>query len=112
LPRRRRKRTRRRVSYHIGARFERKVKKWLESQGWWVIRSAGSKGPVDLVAYKEGPKLLFIQCKKGKSVGSSAISELYDAADQYGFTPYACVATLKEGKIHIYSHRGTILEEQ
>lgn len=38
-------------NYTKGARLERCVRKELEAQGYIVIRSAGSKGVVDLVAF-------------------------------------------------------------
>lgn len=48
--------------YAAGAAFERQVRHALEADGYDVIRSAGSKGKVDLVAIK--PMFLaFIQCK-------------------------------------------------
>ena len=56
------------TKYAVGANFEREVKKFFESNGWFMVRSAGSHSPVDLVAikktegYKE-PKVIFIQCK-------------------------------------------------
>jgi len=37
--------------YRRGARVERILKKKLESEGYYVVRSAGSKGAVDLVAW-------------------------------------------------------------
>jgi Holliday junction resolvase len=45
-----------------GADFERAVKKHLERNGYFVVRSAGSKGPVDLVALK-AREILLIQAK-------------------------------------------------
>jgi len=48
--------------YERGRRFEYRVKRFLEGEGWVVIRSAGSK-PIDLVAFKDGV-ILFIECKK------------------------------------------------
>jgi Holliday junction resolvase len=35
-----------------GTRRENAVKDWLELQGWWVARAAGSFGDADLVALK------------------------------------------------------------
>lgn len=49
-------------NYQRGANFERKVKKWYESQGCFVIRSAGSHSPVDLVVLRYGQTVL-VQCK-------------------------------------------------
>lgn len=37
-------------AYHKGARLERLARADLEAAGYLVIRSAGSKGPVDLAA--------------------------------------------------------------
>lgn len=60
--------------YSSGAKFENEVKRALEKRGYFVIRSAGSKSPVDLVAFKEDnsdslknnmSSVLFIQCKYG-----------------------------------------------
>jgi len=41
------------TSYSKGASFERKIKKILEAKGMFVVRSAGSKGPVDPVAFNK-----------------------------------------------------------
>jgi len=49
-------------SYERGRRFEYRVKRLLEGEGWVVIRAAGSK-PVDLVALRDGA-VLFVECKK------------------------------------------------
>ena len=38
--------------YQKGARAERALKKKLETEGFFVIRSAGSKGKVDIAAFK------------------------------------------------------------
>lgn len=53
--------------YLKGRRYEYKIKKELEKEGWLVIRSAGSHGPVDLVAIHPILKVIkFIQCKTYK----------------------------------------------
>jgi Holliday junction resolvase len=68
--------------YRKGADHERAEKQRLEADGWYVIRSAGSKGPVDLVAYKPGQPALFIQCTISKK---SAATEraLIDLAEDF-----------------------------
>ena len=38
------------TSYQRGRSAEYRSKKWLESEGFLVVRAAGSKGPIDLVA--------------------------------------------------------------
>lgn len=48
--------------YRRGRRLEYQVKKDLESEGWTVLRTAGSHGFADLVALR-GANIKFIQCK-------------------------------------------------
>jgi hypothetical protein len=62
-------------NYISGRAYEYKVKRHWESQGYVVLRSAGSRGPFDLVALP-GPKLrqkkvVAIQCKRGKTEASA-----------------------------------------
>jgi len=42
---------------------ERRVRKFLEDDDWVVVRSAGSLGPIDLVALKLGMKTQLIEVK-------------------------------------------------
>ena len=68
--------------YSKGYRLERAARSCLEDRGYFVIRSAGSKSPVDLIAIRRGPRtaaeafrggrVLFVQCKatpRGLSAG-------------------------------------------
>jgi len=48
--------------YRKGADKERRLKKKLEKEGFWVVRAAGSKGIADLVAIKNSRAYL-IQVK-------------------------------------------------
>lgn len=50
-------------AFDIGTSFEIEVQEFLESLGFYVIRSEGSKGTFDLMAVKNG-KCLGIQCKR------------------------------------------------
>jgi Holliday junction resolvase len=52
------------TQYSRGADFERKVKADLQSNGWFVVRAAGSHGPVDLTAQAPGPIVAWVQCKR------------------------------------------------
>jgi len=61
--------------YRSGYRFELAVKKYLEKHGWYVVRSAGSHGAVDLVAIRNGTVLL-IQCKLRKRIPEHTINQL------------------------------------
>lgn len=48
--------------YRRGTAFERRVRADLEANGYRLIRSAGSKGKIDLLAGKPGQRLA-VQCK-------------------------------------------------
>ena len=50
------------TGYRRGADLERAAKKYLEANGYYVIKSAGSKGVADLVGIKPG-ETLYVQCK-------------------------------------------------
>ena len=54
------------ASYVKGVRFERRVKAYLERKGMVCLRTAGSHGAVDLVAFNSVTGM-FIQCKDVKS---------------------------------------------
>lgn len=53
------------TNYLRGRNFEYKVKKYLQEQGYHVLRTAGSHGMYDLIAIKFElqPSIIFIQCK-------------------------------------------------
>lgn len=53
------------ANYLRGRNFEYKVKKYLQEQGYTVLRTAGSHGKYDLIAIKlePQPSIIFIQCK-------------------------------------------------
>lgn len=65
--------------YQRGIALEYKIKKLLEHEGWTVLRTAGSHGEYDLIAYKNR-EVIFIQLKR-KAEGKSSVVELnsYDA---------------------------------
>ena len=48
-----------------GYRIERKIRLLLEKSGWEVVRSGGSLGIYDLIAFREG-KCVFFQVKSTK----------------------------------------------
>lgn len=54
------------TAYRRGADLERDVKRRLEDKGWFCVRSAGSKTPVDIVAVKPDSRPLFVQVKGGR----------------------------------------------
>ena len=77
--------------YSKGARFENEVIKFLKKQGMYCIRSAGSKGIVDVIAMKRYCGLTFvylIQCKYGNATMSkSDRKKLVDLAYSLDFFP-------------------------
>ena len=89
------------TNYSNGANFERKIKKQYEDDGWFVVRSAGSKGPVDLVAIHVVDyeiQVDLIQCKTRKPTKSERDAAIvfvskYPGVDMYLVWP--------NGKEHI-----------
>ena len=66
------------TQYQRGASFERRVKKYLEEKGYYVIRSAGSHGFGDLVAFKYHNVPMIIQCKYGKTLNVQRELTIYN----------------------------------
>lgn len=53
-----------------GTNFENRYRKYLENYGWKVVRSAGSGGPADLVAFhRQQVRPLIVQCKASPTPG-------------------------------------------
>lgn len=77
--------------YSKGAKFERDVIKYLEKKGMYCIRSAGSKGIADIIAFKRYMNKTFvylIQCKFGNASMSKKDKELLmNVAYKHGFIP-------------------------
>jgi Holliday junction resolvase len=63
------------TNYEKGVRVERLARKLLEDAGYYVIRSAGSKGAADLVAIDE-THVQLIQVKVKGQVNSEAKNKL------------------------------------
>lgn len=63
--------------YQRGRRAEWEVRKAYEAQGATVVRAAGSKGAVDLVAWTEHGGS-FIQVKAGRPASPAEIRRLMD----------------------------------
>lgn len=72
--------------YRTGTDFERKTRHHLEAEGYEVIRSAGSKGKIDLVAFKTGA-FLFVQCKLNGLCPPAERVEILRLARMGGATP-------------------------
>lgn len=86
--------------YEQGRAFEHYVKSKLEDQGWWVTRSAGSKGEADLIAIQPG-KVWLIQAKAGKTkIGGKEKAALIELADSLRVTAVVAFKD-KKGKVCI-----------
>lgn len=72
--------------YQRGVRLEHAVRTALRADGFEVIRSAGSKSKVDLVAVKTGA-LVFVQCKLDGRCSPAERAELYRLAGLVGAVP-------------------------
>ncbi|MBE9509108.1 MAG: restriction endonuclease [Chloroflexi bacterium] len=72
-----------RLPYLRGTAFERRVRDDLRKRGYEVIRSAGSKTVIDLVAIGTGDDtrdLIFCQCKKDGRLDPAERDELCELA--------------------------------
>ena len=72
--------------YRKGREHENKVQKLLEKEGYYVVRAAGSKGIVDLLAV-EPMNVLFVQCRKSSKMTPAERAELVETAQLYGGVP-------------------------
>ena len=73
--------------YSVGANFERTVKKKLEKENWYVLRSAGSHSVVDLVCFRGG-EVRLVQCKIDGYISPIEREQLLELAAQNGFCAY------------------------
>ena len=73
-------------NYRNGADLERAAKRHLEDNGYYVIKSGGSKGIVDLAAFKP-MEVLFVQCKRDGYVAPAAREDLRALARGLGAIP-------------------------
>ena len=80
--------------YSVGANFERAVKKKLEKENWFVLRSAGSHSIVDLVCFRGG-EVRLVQCKVDGYLSPNERKQILELAAQNGFCAYLAK---REGK--------------
>lgn len=74
------------TNYANGAALERAVKKLFEANGYYVMKSGGSKGSADLVALKRGETVL-VQCKVDGYLRPAERKALCDLALWLGARP-------------------------
>lgn len=54
-------------NYKRGTAIEYRIKTMLELKGWFVVRSAGSKGVLDLIAVNKKGEIFALQAKRTKA---------------------------------------------
>jgi Holliday junction resolvase len=77
--------------YSLGRAFEYRVRDSLKARGYFVLRSAGSKSVVDLVALHSGRTLL-VQCKRDGELRVLEWNRLFDLARSCGAVPVLAAA--------------------
>ena len=83
-------------NYISGRNAEYTIKKMLMSQGFrFVIRSAGSHTPVDLIA-TDGKRTVVVQVKKGSYISKDEKALFYEWGKAFGSRPL--LATKKDGR--------------
>ena len=75
-----------RSNYARGRDLEHRVRTHLREEGFEVLRTAGSKSKVDLVAIKPG-QILFVQCKRSGALPPAEWNALWDLAQMVGAIP-------------------------
>jgi Holliday junction resolvase len=93
------------TAYARGTAFERRTRERLEAVGWTVIRSAGSKTKVDLVAVSLG-WVLFIQCKYNGILAKAEWDELVELSEKGGDSCSAVLATTIKRELVFYELTG------
>ena len=95
--------------YQKGRRWEWKVKKKWEREGFLVYRSAGSKGAADLIAIKDGQAYL-IQVQVSNRPSRAKALRLLDEALMYGAIPVMVVWNGKKRQLsEIFLTEGDII---
>ncbi|AEW94638.1 MULTISPECIES: restriction endonuclease [Streptomycetaceae] len=75
-----------RSNYARGRDLEHRVRSELREQGYEVLRTAGSKSKVDLVAIKPR-QILFVQCKRSGALPPAEWNALWDLSAIAGAVP-------------------------
>lgn len=89
--------------YSKGRRFEYKIMRLLKADGYNVLRSAGSHGLYDIVAWNS-KEVRFIQAKHKDYVSPQEINKIWEDS-----MPAVCrreIWYLKNGRINIHECRG------
>jgi Holliday junction resolvase len=88
-------------NYVRGRAFEYRVKKELETKGYMVVRSAGSKSPFDLVAISlkvQYPDIMLVQCKYGAKISKKERDNLHALSKKFPRNVFIVTAWAKPNK--------------
>jgi len=94
------------LTYRKGVELERHVRKMYEEMGYMVMRSAGSKGPFDLIAINEHE----VVCIQVKATARSTIRQQEKMRDLLSRLPRCVdVVMVSQAPYHgvVTSHLGT-----
>ena len=72
--------------YALGRSFEYRTRDIFEQAGYFVFRSAQSRGVADLIAFKKG-EVLFVQCKRSGGIEKSETLKLIKQCEEIDVTP-------------------------
>ena len=72
--------------YALGRSFEYSVRDCFKNKGYYVMRSAQSKGIADLIALRDGDAIM-IQCKRGGAISGEEWNAVYNEASRVGAIP-------------------------
>jgi Holliday junction resolvase len=81
------------TQYAKGYHFERRVSAHLRDEGYFVVESRGSHGPVDLIAHKVG-ETVAVQAKISGKVDVTEWNDFLDVCLRHGMVP---VVACREG---------------
>ena len=92
--------------YRKGYRFEKEVQKWLEKEGWFVVRQGKSKFP-DLIAIRKlmsgnGFRVVFIECKYNKKPSREEIMKAKELEEKYGIQFEFCIKKKGDRDFNFY----------
>ena len=90
--------------YIKGRRFEYKVMSFFEKLGFYVIRSAGSKGDFDIIAIRDG-KTYGIQATMKNTLPPERLRVL--AMELKITTVFVCRVTNNKGRIYFFKPDGS-----
>jgi Holliday junction resolvase len=72
--------------YVLGRQFEYRTRDIFANAGYFVFRSAQSRGVADIIAFKKG-EVLFVQCKRSGGIEKAETLKLLKQCAEIGVTP-------------------------